>query len=270
MIPVLILNLAGLTAISILLAHYWSERRILSAFVHRGLPQSESAFATALDLAGLIHAQVPRANDPRFIPIAVLDFLGGTPVSILRRGGCCSGLSRLYITGLGTLGIKAAQVTLYHVVGLSLHALVEVSLGEQRVVVDPTYGFYYVDSRGGHISLDALRRGAKPQYRRLPNSSNESYPANDYYNWDFSVTKIWTFHERFSVQLRGEFFNILNHPNFNAPGFGGNGVVAIPGSTNFTPNTNGTFGSGTFGRSGSTRDAPYDPRQIQLALKMYF
>ena len=57
-------------------------------------------------------------------------------------------------------------------------------------------------------------------------------------------------------------FNIFNHPNFNAPNFGGNGVVAIGGSGNFT-NTN-------FGQIGSTRDAPYDPRQIQFALKLYF
>ena len=44
--------------------------------------------------------------------------------------------------------------------------------------------------------------------------------------------------------------------------FGGNGVVAISNSTNFT-NTN-------FGEIGSTRDAPYDPRQIQFALKLYY
>ncbi len=68
--------------------------------------------------------------------------------------------------------------------------------------------------------------------------------------------------ERFRVQFRSEIFNIFNHPNFNAPGFGGNGVVSIPGSLNFkNPN---------FGRIGSTRDAPYDPRQIQFALKLYY
>jgi hypothetical protein len=54
----------------------------------------------------------------------------------------------------------------------------------------------------------------------------------------------------------------LNHPNFNAPGFGGNGVVAIPGALNFT--------NANFGQIGSTRDAPYDPRQIQFALKFYY
>jgi Carboxypeptidase regulatory-like domain len=79
---------------------------------------------------------------------------------------------------------------------------------------------------------------------------------------DFSVFKDFQLTERFKLQFRSEFFNILNHPNFNAPGFGGNGVVAIGGATNYT--------SSHFGAIGSTRDAPYDPRQIQFALKLYF
>jgi hypothetical protein len=87
---------------------------------------------------------------------------------------------------------------------------------------------------------------------------------------DLSTFKDFQLSERFRLQFRAEFFNILNHPNFNAPGFGGNGVIAVPGSLNFTPNSDGTFGSNTFGKIGSTRDAPYDPRQIQFALKLYF
>ena len=73
---------------------------------------------------------------------------------------------------------------------------------------------------------------------------------------DFSLFKDFKLTERFRLQFRSEFFNILNHPNFNAaPG-------SIPGSLDFkSPN---------FGQIGSTRDAPNDPRQIQFALKLYY
>ena len=83
-----------------------------------------------------------------------------------------------------------------------------------------------------------------------------------FHRLDFSAFKAFKLTERFSLQFRSEFFNILNHPNFNAPNFGGNGVVAISNSGNFT--------SPNFGQIGSTRDAPYDPRQIQFALKLLF
>ena len=83
-----------------------------------------------------------------------------------------------------------------------------------------------------------------------------------FHRFDFSVFKRFPLTERFSMEFRSEFFNILNHPNFNAPNFGGNGVVAIGGSGNYT--------DPHFGEVGSTRDAPYDPRQIQFALKLYY
>jgi hypothetical protein len=83
-----------------------------------------------------------------------------------------------------------------------------------------------------------------------------------FHRLDFSLFKDLRFTERYRMQFRSEFFNIFNHPNFNAPGFGGNGVVSIANATNFTnPN---------FGLIGSTRDNPGDQRQIQFALKLYF
>jgi len=83
-----------------------------------------------------------------------------------------------------------------------------------------------------------------------------------FHRLDFSTFKNIPITERFSMQFRAEFFNIFNHANFNAPGFGGNGVVSIANSLNFN-NSN-------FGEIGSTRDAPFDPRQIQFALKLYY
>jgi hypothetical protein len=77
--------------------------------------------------------------------------------------------------------------------------------------------------------------------------------------FDFSVFKAFQLTERFSLQFRSEFFNIFNHPNFNAPGFGGNGVVSVSNSLNFNDSR--------FGEIGSTRTAP---RQIQFALKLYY
>jgi hypothetical protein len=87
-------------------------------------------------------------------------------------------------------------------------------------------------------------------------------PGPPFKRVDFSVFKNFPITETKTLQFRTEIFNIANHPTFNAPNFGGNGVVAISGSGNFL-NSN-------FGAIGSTRLAPYDPRQIQFALKFLF
>ena len=87
-------------------------------------------------------------------------------------------------------------------------------------------------------------------------------PGPGFHRLDFSIFKEFPITERYRLQFRTEFFNITNHPNFNAPNFGGNGVVAIGNS--------GKYNSSTFGEIGSTRDDPYDPRQIQFALKFYY
>jgi hypothetical protein len=87
-------------------------------------------------------------------------------------------------------------------------------------------------------------------------------PGPGFHRFDFSVFKDIPLTERFKLQFRAEIFNIFNHPNFSAPGFGGNGVVSISGSTNYN--------TSNFGEIGSTRDDPNDPRIIQFALKLYY
>jgi hypothetical protein len=83
-----------------------------------------------------------------------------------------------------------------------------------------------------------------------------------FHRLDVSAFKAFQLNDRISMQFRSEFFNVLNHPNFNAPNFSGNGVVGVSGS--------GNFSNANFGAIGSTRDAPFDPRQIQFALKLYY
>lgn len=65
-------------------------------------------------------------------------------------------------------------------------------------------------------------------------------------NLDITIAKWWNFGERWRLQFRSAFFNAFNHANFYAP--------------------NTTFGDPAFGTI--TQTLP--PRQIQLAMKLYF
>jgi hypothetical protein len=83
-----------------------------------------------------------------------------------------------------------------------------------------------------------------------------------YHRLDFSLFKEFQFTERVRLEFRSEFFNLTNTPNFSPPGFSGNGVVAAPGSLDYT--------STEFGKINSTRDGQNDQREIQFALKLYW
>ncbi len=84
-----------------------------------------------------------------------------------------------------------------------------------------------------------------------------------FHRLDFSLFKDFRTSETTHLEFRSEFFNLTNHPNFSAPGFSGNGVVAAPGSLDYTSPL-------TFGKIASTRDGQNDQREIQFALKFYF
>jgi hypothetical protein len=65
---------------------------------------------------------------------------------------------------------------------------------------------------------------------------------------DMSLFKSFPIKESMRVEIRGEFFNAFNHPNF-----------ANPAADTSSP--------GSFGKSTNT---VIDPREIQLAAKFYF
>ncbi len=80
---------------------------------------------------------------------------------------------------------------------------------------------------------------------------------------DLSFLKQFPVTEEVRFEFRGEIFNLFNTPQFGIPGFSGPGVVAAPGSTDFTNTAN-------FGRITATRDGAYDQREVQVALKLYW
>lgn len=76
---------------------------------------------------------------------------------------------------------------------------------------------------------------------------------------DLSLFKQFRLTERYQLQFRAEFFNAFNHPNFANP----SANINFPGSFGKVSNTlSPILGTGSGG--------PGDPREIQLALKLYF
>ena len=96
-----------------------------------------------------------------------------------------------------------------------------------------------------------------------PNFHFGSSPRNKFYgphyrNFDFSLTKDTKLSERVNMQLRADFFNIFNHPNFNLPNLGSGGGSSGAGFSNVT------------GGAAITQTLPDAQREIQFGLKLQF
>jgi hypothetical protein len=84
--------------------------------------------------------------------------------------------------------------------------------------------------------------------------------------WDMTLRRQFHFTERLSLQARGDFFNILNHPNFGSP----INFLSSPQFGQATQMLNNYLGSG--GQSGGLNPLYQigGPRSIQAALKVQF
>jgi hypothetical protein len=102
-----------------------------------------------------------------------------------------------------------------------------------------------------------------PAFGTFGNISRNPFRGPRLDNWDFSIVKTTKLTERVSLQLRGEFFNFLNHPHFANP----NAEFLIDPSD-----------PTTFGRIVATPDIAAanpvigtgGPRNIQLGVKFRF
>jgi hypothetical protein len=81
--------------------------------------------------------------------------------------------------------------------------------------------------------------------------------GHGFQNWDFSVLKNWKFKERYGVQFRAEFFNLLNRTLIYGAGGTALNTPATFGQITSTPDsTNPVIGNGA--------------RKIQFGLKLSF
>ncbi len=100
------------------------------------------------------------------------------------------------------------------------------------------------------------------------NAGRNSIVGPSSFNLDFSMFKNFPVHkisESFNVQFRAEFFNVLNHPNFLLPNFneGNNQVIDGGAVASAGGAPNGGLVPAVIDKTGT-----YDPRQIQLGLKI--
>jgi hypothetical protein len=106
-----------------------------------------------------------------------------------------------------------------------------------------------------------------PALGTFGNMGRNIFRDTGFKNVDLSVYKNWKFGERFGAQFRSEFFNVLNHPNFNNP-YGG---VSQYGFND--PSSPGAFGCGCATPdvgAGNPIIGSGSNRAIQLGLKLIF
>jgi hypothetical protein len=78
------------------------------------------------------------------------------------------------------------------------------------------------------------------------NSNRRFFSGPGINNWDMALRKIVPIHEQYSLEFRAEFFNLINHAQFNNP--------------------SGNQSSASFGQVTSARD----PRIGQVAMRFAF
>ncbi len=117
-----------------------------------------------------------------------------------------------------------------------------------------TSGFYFTDAAvQTNGVVDPVKQRADPRislisnsYRTLP-SRFAGFRGDSLNLWDLSVSKNFSFTEKIKLQMRGEFLNAFNHPNFANP--------------NLSPN------SSSFGKITGQNNLP---RNVQIGLKLIF
>ena len=105
---------------------------------------------------------------------------------------------------------------------------------------------------------------AAPAYGTVGNTRRDSLVGPGFTDWDLSLVKSTQLKERARLQLRVEFFNVLNHTNLQLP----NEVIYSSGPTQGSAANQAT--APVLGSPGVITSTANSSRQIQLAMKVIF
>lgn len=170
-------------------------RQFARAVTKGAVSQREAVF----ELARALFLNIKNAPDPTFLT-RFLAPLGPSPIAVLKQGGCCSGVNRLFIVSLDAIDIRAVQIAVY---GPHLpHCLAQVALTSGPLMIDADYGVWYRHPNGGALGINDLRTGVQPvivpfvdlQVRQPGRHVRPGYPNVPYYDFDFRLTRTfnWT------------------------------------------------------------------------------
>lgn len=124
----------------------------------------------------------------------------------------------------------------------------------------------------GHISqyFDPLAYQLQtPGY--LGTAARNSVVGPGFVDWDMSFGKVFRITENSNLQFRAEFFNIINHPNFDLPA----NQLYVQGQNDSVPNTCGLSATQLLSyacnpQAGLITRTVGTPREVQFALKYTF
>ena len=167
---------------------------------------------------------------------------------------------RFVVNGLYDLPLKGHRLT----EGWELGTIVQAQTGNPLTFLTANTAFTGNRTQRPNVTAPIQVAGTVNQW--LANPSALVSPGNSFgnlgrnavigpsfVNADFSIIKNTNITERYRLQFRTEFFDVLNHPNFGNPGL-------ILGTGTFNVITSTRFPTGDFGSA----------RQLQFALKFLF
>ena len=137
----------------------------------------------------------------------------------------------------------------------------------QRPNVVPSVPFYlYPSGTPGGKVINAAAFTAPVPATAQGNLGRNALRGFGATQWDLTLRRQFRFTDHLSLQTRGDFFNILNHPNFGNP----INYLTSPQFGQATQMLNNYLGSG--GQSGGLNPLYQigGPRSTQLALKLQF